>query len=256
MRRRGINKITQAFDFSTNMSLYIQGKTDLIDKSVNALSVTNNGVTLDLADGLLPSARFDGNSDYLIVADNDLLSFTDGVTDVPFTIGFRLNIMNLNFSDRPSPPELQFIISKNGGSPRREYQIAYDRDLRKYQVALFNPNTPTELMRVESNALPNPYTLDPLNPLIIFVDYDGSKNASGLRIFLNNVNQSNNSTTGGYTGQVNGTSDLYIGTASFLAGSFDFNAYATDMFIVKGERWSDAKRTAAYEKLLSNESLI
>jgi hypothetical protein len=116
MKRRLIHSLKQYADIPiSDLSFYVSLTSDAVD-AVSSLSPdTVNNISFGV-DG----ATYTDNSSYIKYADNDVFSFENGVSDIPFSVTFLLNlssIINYNFifQKRSTSIEYQFNANYIGG---------------------------------------------------------------------------------------------------------------------------------------------
>jgi len=95
--------------------------------SVNSIAEDAEAIGTKL---LGPSVYFDGTNDYVEVADDQRLSFTNGTDDLPFSVSAWVKMEDAtNFS----------VLGKNDGSIVREYQLTLDGS-DKLQFSAYTDN--------------------------------------------------------------------------------------------------------------------
>jgi surface protein len=157
-------------------------------------------------------AEFNSSGDYTLAADSNDFSFTDGVNDLPFSVSFWANFTSYDTSVAGGA----WLLSKRDASTNEEYQVySWQNNLA---FSLFSGGGNTNFLEA-SLSYPPPigswhhYTFT----------YDGSATFAGLKIYIDGVSQSlTNNSSGTYTGMINGTQDVNIGSRSWqpTAGSF------------------------------------
>jgi len=144
--------------------------------------------------------NFDGSSSYLTIPDNDAFSFIDGAgNDEPFSISAWVYADTLQSSDAGN-----WIIGKRGaGAGGNEWNLLAWEGLLYFQAYSDNSNS------ISANTLP----INTGEWYHVVGTYDGSKSNSGLKIYLNGVDQTAgyNFTSGTYTGMSNGDQDVVLG---------------------------------------------
>ena len=160
-------------------------------------------------------AYFDGSSSYIQYDDNDVFSFTDGVNDLPFEIEFDF-ITNSTSGTR--------TICYKTGTGAYEWVIRFTTILL---VRLWIPDASAYIGVYYSGLIIN-------TPYHVKITYDGSKLWSGIKIYFSNILQTvSNSSSGVYTGMVNGGGSFYVGSS---ATSYFFNGYLRNLKIKKNNQ--------------------
>jgi len=195
-------------DINDYYSIYNQLIADYpLENNSNEVIGTTSGI-----DGVDTSMSYDGTeatfnvtTSYISIPDNDIFSFTDGNgNDKPFTIEFVFNVSSI------ITQQGIFIINKRGAMGSYEWHIAYFQGA--YQVALLSSYT-TQVNRIKidvTKALP--FNTD----IKIKVTYNGSKLASGIKLFVDDILQSgSNAEDGTYVGMSNTNDTVLIGKAGW-----------------------------------------
>ncbi len=221
--------------------------------SNNAIDVSGyglNGVISGSVSFIVPeyNAANLGIRKYIRIPDNDLLSFTNGAHDLPFTISFR-------FRSYDASERIWFINKREDGSSgeRREWQIHYiDNCIR---VALFG-----KAQADESNytVLSFPFVVQPSIEYFVGVTYDGRQSNEGLNIYINGIKLTehrNEYGSGEYSGMSNSTSSVVIGTMGWgTAGTSGvLNGYMKNLRIFNRELTSEEILDLYYENNGSND---
>jgi len=135
---------------------------------------------------------------YVDVPDNDLLSFTDGTNDVPFTLNFWVNPHSLSSTgDGYVMQKGTFDIGE------REYFIILRTTGIFFNKLSLNTNTNTVLTRSLSGIL------NTTQWQMVTITSDGSK--FGEKIYLNSIDVTNTSTENGtFVKMQNGNSSLFL----------------------------------------------
>lgn len=208
MRRRGM------FMNSVNIDLipYLIAGYEFI-VNANDLTGNHNGVSAGIKYYGTGTATFNGVN-YITVPDDDELSFTDGLGDLPFSVTIKF---------KPTASDgYRMLLWKGGGGTDREYR--FQIGLGRIQVTLMNPTTDTlSLFSVGS------VNLNAENTLVF--TYDGSKTIGGLRLILNGVENNTDVSVGNYTGMVNSTYDATIGSRSDNLGANMFEGEMSSLYI-------------------------
>ena len=145
------------------------------------------------------------NLNYIDIADNNDFSFTNGTTDVPFTISMWVNLTSASVTG-------SWFISKRGEtSGTDEWQFMFFQNRVQFWKFQFNNNGIYQQIATATGALP-------LNTWTHFVYTDDGSGAVGSgKIYRNGVLSTNiNQNTGGtYTRMNNGTNLTRIGMNSW-----------------------------------------
>ena len=133
---------------------------------------------------------FDGTDDYVIVADNDDLSFGDGSSDTPFSISVWANLPTIGST---------YFISKGHFGSNYEYLFHIGSDKKFYWI-LFDQSSGGYIGRIYNTAL-DAYE----NQWTHFCGtYDGSGANSGVKLYINGVQvDDTNGGVGSYTAMEN-----------------------------------------------------
>jgi len=136
-------------------------------------------------------------NNYVNIADNNVFSFTNGASDLPFS--FKLNFKQTTANANP------FLITKNssGLAVGDEYRV----DIVSGKIRFFLVDGSANFIGI---VCVNSISLNTWYNLII--TYDGSELQSGMKIYLNGVLQSTTNSGGSYTGMSNGTLPVRIGS--------------------------------------------
>lgn len=169
-------------------------------------------------------SSFNGTTSYLQYADNDIFSFTDGVNDLPFSIEFDLLTKNIS--------SYQYLISKafvNGIN--REWSINLTGG--QLHVILFvSEAIVANYLRVYTTASININTFYKYK-----ITYDGSKTVAGIKVYINGVSQTLNSSLsiGTYTGMTNTSREVLVGHTGY-ATTYYLNGYLRNLKITKNNQ--------------------
>jgi hypothetical protein len=197
------------YDFNNNV----------LDATPNAYNGTEVG-SPSYVTGIIGNAinfQNDATLRYVTVPDNDDFSFTNGVTDLPFSISFFAQ--NLAISSIGN-----WYFSKRGaGIGQAEYQIFWSASTNTLVVNLSSNGDINN--RITCTSTVNPFGLSTWAHIV--VTYSGSGLASGLKIYVNGVDvTSTTSTVGTYVGMINTTAIIGIGQALFsLINSLKHRGY-------------------------------
>ena len=159
------------------------------------------------------SFEFDGNTDYIEIADADNLSFGNGTTDSAFSISLWIKLSGTTFIEAP--------ISKYGTDGLREYMIYIVN--QKVRLLIIDADT-TAVRLVETN---NAISVGSWVHITTTYNGVGGNNAqNGMKIYINGILASTNSITSGtYVAMENTSQPVEIGRyfngVQYLAGNTD-----------------------------------
>lgn len=165
-----------------------------------------------------------GDGKYFIVPNSDLLSFTDGVNDKPFSIEFKMKGIRAISSNI-----LIFLLNKRTSSNALgdiEYQIYLDYSTG---TLCFNCRNGVEQSAI---AVSVPFTPSSTVERALKFTYDGSKLWTGLKIYVDDVLQPmTNISVGTYTGMVKSPAPLMINVYGLDLTSGELSGYIKDLII-------------------------
>ena len=170
-----------------------------------------DGVDTDMSyDGT--EATFNGTTSFISIPDSPILNFTDGINDKPFSIEFEVEMDSIN-----EPVGILFLNKKLNNSDNIAYHFVYLNST--LQFTLFGGNT-------NQDSITKLYsiTLQINTPYKIKGTYNGSKNVSGVRLFLNDVEVGSDVIFGTYAGMAIGNAPVILSrrgnnlTSGFLDG--------------------------------------
>ncbi len=167
----------------------------------NSSSYTDlDGTLQDGANIGSDSLLLDGDADYILVDDNDLLSFGNGTIDTTFTFSAWVNLID---------PTNSSIISKgiyNNGDA--EYNFGTDSD-GKFFIHIFDESVADCYIgrMYSAQAVPTASWIN------VTATYSGSGLASGLKLYLNGelVDDADSSGTCSYVAMESLAADLFLG---------------------------------------------
>jgi len=182
------------------------------DSNANDLKNGYNGTATSISyvsGGINNEASFNGTSSRISIPNQTDFNFTDGVNDKPFTISFT-------YVQNPVADATSFIISKRNSAAQWQILVVS----RRIQVFLSTLSSAVYIGQDSSGNLISGTRYK------ITITYDGSKSASGIKIYKNNVNSSSGNLTGGaYTGMVSNTDEVTVGkwlpNAQYITGTMD-----------------------------------
>jgi hypothetical protein len=201
--------------------------------SARDLSGNNNtgwliGGVRKVAGKLGQALKFDGRASaigsYASLPDSNSFSFTDGVNDLPFSMGAWVNA---NAFDGDGG--VNWIVTKDGyrdGSWNREVSLfTYNGGIA---LNIWKLSGSAKIGRVASAVLQR------ARWYYVVVTYDGSKTEAGIKIYVNGVQSDDTSgSSGTYTGMTNGDRKLFIGSWDYPGSppTCDWNGSLDDVRI-------------------------
>ena len=241
------NNGTPLSDMSSFTSLVSWWKLDtggstITDYGSGGNNGTNNGaalVTSDVFSGVIPSngvsttlpstalqqsdlqfdspysnysLSFDGAGDYIDCTDNDMFSFGNGATDLPFSISTWVNFVDVTDS---------MILSKHTTGQFEYSFLVMANDKLIFQL---NSQLGSSLISRYYNTTITSYEGQWIH---LVGTYDGSRSASGIKIYLNGTRVDDNDfISGTYVAMNNGTAPVEIGKRStdYMNGKIDETA--------------------------------
>jgi len=179
---------------------------------------------------------FNGSNTYIEIPDNDDFSFNDSVGDVPFTIRLKMTFDTL---------ENGWIINKRDGTGTglQEWQLIY------YQGGL------RFWMLDKSSGVGLEKKIDGTNLIVgksyqIVVKYDGSTNATGLKLILNKDETLATSVgSSSFSGTPNSTSKVVIGKAGWVSSLYS-TSKIDSIVINKGYEWTTQEISDDFDSII------
>jgi hypothetical protein len=174
---------------------------------------------------------------YVDFADSNDFSFTDGVTDLPFSISFWVNFSTFTNNN--------FLITKRQGNTNPvEWQIARVNASQKIDIFLFSQNSTANSIAAESNNITTTNTW-----FHCVVTYNGSSLNTGLNIYINGLNDTaNRGGAGTYVMMSNTTSIVTMGRARFSTSANNKHRGLLDEVAI----WKNRELTASEVTKLYN----
>tara|TARA_R110000772_G_scaffold54130_1_gene123494 strand:+ start:3573 stop:4310 length:738 start_codon:yes stop_codon:yes gene_type:complete len=223
--------VSSAFDFTTGLVASWQFESNFLDYTTNNHDATAVGTVTNSTGGKVGNqAHFDGSSDYLTVPDNDDFSFTDGVSDLPFTLctWVKFDVVT----------NCRFLSKSLSAGDLWEWTFGYNGTLMF--ITMWNFDNTGNRIRLD-------YTFTPTTATWyhIVVTYDGSETKEGLTMYANGVSVGTQVDAGTYTGMTNRTQKLHIGTNSgFVSQALD--GKMDEVKIYKNRELTQAEVTEMY----------
>lgn len=189
-------------------------------------------------------AEFNSTGDYTLTADSDDFSFTDGVSDLPFSISFWANFTSYNSSTGT------WFFSKRDDSTNEEWQILNLSN--EFAVVLFSGGGNSNRIRASLSYPP------PIGSWHHYaVTYDGSATFAGIKIYIDGVSQTlTNTSAGTYVGMINGTQNLNIGSQSWNPGNASFWGKMDETHIWKNRELTAAEVLGIYNTENAGNSIL
>lgn len=209
--RRRVLSTTSLIPFE-NLLLYCRLNNSLVDETGN-FTLTGNGITYTngIYSGVAnEAANFNVNTDYILIPDNDLLSFGNGTTDSPFSVSMCINFQ-ANSGD-----SIDVIFCKRGDKVAvnagafEEYQLHRTISTGQLRWGVIDESSNGRLLIDGSTNLLNGVDYH------VVVTYDGSGLESGLKIYIDGVEETvTGLSSGTYVAMENLTADFLIGSPSW-----------------------------------------
>jgi hypothetical protein len=177
----------------------------------------------------------DGNN-YAIVRDNDILSMQNSVnTDTSFYVSFWTYLSDVNTG----------YFAKS-----YEYGMWYVASSNLFYFRIWSQNTSTTRIGMASTVL-TAYINTWIN---VIVTYNGSGLSAGIKIYVNNIDKTGNTSQNGtYVKMINTTANLTIG---YLDETYKFMNSLYDFRIGKGILTSENRLTLMSHEVVGNEFLM
>jgi len=179
---------------------------------------------------------FNGANTYINIPDNNDFSFNDAGVDVPFTIRLKMTFDSL---------ENSWIINKRDDTSTgtQEWQlILYQGDLQFMMFDKASSNSIKAEVPTSNLAVGPSYH--------IVVKYDGSTNASGLKLILNkDATLFTNTGDPSFSGTPNTTSKVVIGKSGF--SSFYSTSKIDSIRIHKGYEWTTQEISDDFNSIMA-----
>ena len=208
---------------------------------------TNNGTPTGLTyeSGLVGNRGvFNGTSSKIDIADNNSLSFTDGVNDKPFAISLLVTFDTLSGSS-------MFFTKYQGGTP----------DIFEYGFVSFGNSLNFTLFKSNdvNTRIQMTFTLNRVvgQTYLLSVSYDGSKTLAGLKLFIDQTDvtaSTSKAQVGTYTGMSNTVALARIGYRGFATPNYHDGTY--DQIAVLKRAITLTDQEYIFQKYQAGQSLI
>ena len=182
-------------------------------KTLNTLNLSQSGSIVTDAtwtdSTITPSFAFDGSDGYINFADDDLYSFGNGSSDLPFSTNSWINMTDAT----------DFLVFVKDASGNREYAQRFYLD--KFRAYLMDKSAGGYIGRF-ANAL-NAASYQ--NQWINFsMTYNGNSTSAGMKLYLNGIKvDDSNYEAGSYTAMENTGTALRLGAQE--RGSYESYGY-------------------------------
>lgn len=233
-----------------NIILYLPYDNSTVDGTgLNAVSSSGVSYVNGLFSGNVNEAvYYNAISDYVEIANNARFNFGNGTTDRPFSITTSVELkVNQSF---------RWLLAKRGAvgnaSTNREWQLLTDTaNTGKIRFDLHDEST-GGFMGVQGNT-----QLVVGTPYNIAVTYDGSGLSSGIKIYINGVEESSytDNSTGTYTAMEALTAPIRSGAQLWGDGSRALDTELEDTAIWDIEL-SSSEVSDVYDKAFNEEKLL
>ena len=148
------------------------------------------------------SRSFDGVNDYIDLGDSDDFSFGDGAgNDSAFSIASWVKFDSTTSGNRA-------IFSKSAAGAG-EYLLFYNSNANEFRFAV-KEDSATAWIRAKTSV-----TINADQWYHVAGTYDGSKNLSGIKIYVDGSEDTTNDFAGSYSGMTNTTAAAFINQYSF-----------------------------------------
>ena len=230
-----------AFDFTTDLVASWQFENDFNDYTGVHNATKFGSVTNNTTGKVGNQADFLGSDDYLFVNDSDDFSFTDGVTDLPFSIFLWVKVDGY-------PNANPRVIGKRDGT-NSEWQILIVDN--SFRIVLLNSNANAQI-NIDANTSLN---LGQWYQLV--VTYTGSGLHTGLKMYLDGVSVGVSSEINTYIGMTNTQSPVYIG-AYYNNGSIfnELDGKLDEVKVYKNRVLTQEEITYMYDQENSGNSVL
>ena len=211
-----------------NLKSYPTTGTTWTDLSKNGNNGTLTNCTFNSS--VLGSITFNGNNSVVGLGDSDLFSFTNGVTDLPFSISgwFKLNAYGTGAAVYSS---FMTKSQNNGSIWIREWSFSHVNSTG-FVLVIFNPDSSGG--NYIGKSINSPLSLNVWYHLT--ATYDGSKTNAGIVLYINGVLQSSvNANSGTYTGMGNTTATVELGRQFYSGDSGYLNGNISSIQIYRNK---------------------
>jgi hypothetical protein len=229
-------------NFLTNLVAYYPLNGNAVD-AINGLNGANTSISYLTGNVGLGANFLNNTTSRIEISDTNFLSFTDGLNDIPLTIVSSV---------RQTDSGINYIFTKfnnlNDIGNVKEYAFLIVNNKVRFLCVSGNTN----FLRAEGNTS---LSLNTWHNLV--VTYDGSKLFSGIKIYVNGVEQTlTNLNVGTYTGMTNTTTTPLIGNVQIPNAGEAMSGMIDELYIYKNRVLSATEVSEVYTKFLAQQPLI
>ena len=231
------DNLVASYSFDTDFSDYT-GNNDLTAFGSATAGVTGGKVS--------DCAELDGNSDYTIAADSDDFSFTNGTSDLPFSISFWANFDTVS----QGGAGYTVVLSKRGSNTNLEYQFGFTSNL-----CFMNIFSQGGTNSIATHANYTPTTGGTTWAHFTFT-YNGNELFSGNKTYINGIEQTLiNASSGTYLGMTNTGSPITIGSG-YNPSNLEFDGKLDEFHIWKNRELTSAEVLDIYNTENAGNSIL
>lgn len=164
-----------------------------------------------------------GDAKYFLVPNSDLLSFTDGNNDKPFSVEFKIKGTYL-----ASETTIMLLNKRSDTSSvlSTEYQIYFDKTTNTVRFFI------CDIVNASYIFLSTPCILSSTVEKSLRFVYDGSSSVSGVKIYIDDIlGKITDLSTGTYQCMRKTNSQLHIGVGGWSLTSSELSGYIKDLVI-------------------------
>ncbi len=221
---------TPPVDFTTDLVASYQFESSANDFTGNHNATATGGsyLTAKVNDGI----DLSGVSEYVTIPDHNDFSFTDGVTDLPFSLAFWFKADAIGAS--------KFILWKGDNGSNREYRLFQNSTLGVKLQLITDSSNDISITRLASD-----FTAGVWYHMVY--TYDGSETKEGLKQYKDGVDVTTAQLENGtYTGMVNSALDVTIGSRTDTPNSNEFDGKFDEWKFYKNRVLTQTEITEMY----------
>jgi hypothetical protein len=219
------------------------------EKGNLTLSFTDVGLGTGIFDGIANhSAEITYLTNDLAIADNNLISFGNGTSDVPFSFSFCSNVAN--YGNIQGSVRVRYLFVKRGASTNREFQLGTSNNTANKLIFIQHDQSSGGNIGVQGGT-----SLVNSTNYHFTVTSSGSGSYAGLKIYINGVLETlTNVSSGSYTAMENLGEDLKIGNALWSSGVYIEGR--TQGFGIWDKELTQEEITAIYDKQSGGNEIL